>query len=116
MFLYFLFLAAIAFMICYIEHITENIDSTLGYDYATFERFLEEFDKYVDQGLSIFDATRIICSDYHYDKDGKGLYLTKTTVKFDNGYMIFAPIDWIKYIIWHEKHFHRDYRVKGLWK
>lgn len=114
----------LAIVIAWSSHVFMNTTEGSPYDWCTFERFIEEFNKYVNHpelqagewgGSSIFLRERV---DYGYKGYKETVYLHAGIVKFDGKCMVLYPYSYLKYCIW-KYIFNKkatNKRQKGLWK
>lgn len=102
------------FVFYYICHAIDTIQSGFKYDYVDYNVFLREIKKYEDKKWDINYNEHKIKYYYNYSTI---FYLTKYSVHINNKYMIFYPIDYIKYRLWLCEHTSKtSNRVKGLWE
>lgn len=116
-------------VVCWIvawgAHVGESIEQT--YDWATYKEFLNVIDREntkhaLKKGVRGYSNQRVC-----YDKSRKLTYsdnivwdeyicCTFGTVEIDNKYMIFYPVDYLRYVHWMLIQTKKNKRVKGLWK
>lgn len=112
------FLAGIVVLfISWDTHIEMNKKEHLPYDFVTFDRFIEEFNKYKDNVDLKYDK---IFNSWFLEKSERTVYIHADIIIFNNKCMILYPISFLRFKLWEYKNKHlnilnNDKRQKGLW-
>jgi hypothetical protein len=75
------------------------------YGYATFKRFINEFNKYSNEDIERRGKSIFITDD----KRNRIVYIHASVIEFNGVGMIFNPIDWWRFCFWIKK----DYKITG---
>ena len=108
-----LIICFVGFIFSWSVHISRNKDTGRPYDWCTFDTFIKEFNKYINNPNLEIRANSIFLYKSYLECD---VYLHASIIKFDEKCMILYPLSWIKYCIWKNSFTKYYNRCKGLWK